>query len=502
MDIRSKGLFTTKRHARRQTGEDLINRFRGVSFQSYVRPTVADCDEGEVTPIDTFSDDVLLEIFKFCMDEDRPTKKGIEAWQSLVHVCRRWRRVVFGSPRSLNLRLVCTDKTPARDTLDVWPALPLFIRCYGNYTTHSVENIVAVLEHSGRVYQIDLMYIPSPFLEDVLAAMEVPFPKLTHLELSSSDESEIIFPNSFLGGCAPRLQFLWLNRIPFPGLPKLLLSATHLVQLYLVNISHSGYFSPEEMLNALSTLARLSALHLDFQSPRSGPDWASRRLPPTIRSILPDLTNVLFKGVSEYLEDIAARIDAPRLKYLDITLFNQILFDTPQFIQFISRTPTLKTLEKARVAFADGAARINLSSQTSGFGELTVKIQCRELDWQVSSLEQVCTSCLPPLSSLDDLYIYMDKVGYWRDNVENTLWLELLRPFMAVKNFYLSKQVAPRIMPALQELVGSRATEVLPTLKNIFLEGFQSSGLVQEGVGQFVATRQVTSHPIAISSWS
>ena len=459
---------------------------------------------GQVSPIDTFPDDILLEIFDFCMDADRPTKKGIEAWQSLVHVCRRWRRVVFGSPRRLNLRLVCTDKTPARETLDVWPALPLFIRCYGNYTTRSVENIVAVLEHSDRVFQIDLMYIPRSHLKQVLAAMQEPFPELTHLELSSSDEPDTVSLDSFLGGSAPRLEFLWLNRIPFPGLPKLLMSASQLVQLYLVNISHSGYFSPEAMLNALSASNSLVALHLDFQSPQSGPDWASRRPPPPTRSVLPALTNVLFKGVSEYLEDIAGRINAPQLKYLDITLFNQILFDTPQFIQFISRTPTLKALKKARVAFADGAARINLSSQTSGFGELTVKIQCKELDWQISSLEQVCTSCLPPLSTLEDLYIYMDKVGYWQDNVENTLWLDLLQPFMAVKSLYLSKQVAPRIVPALQELVGNRATEVLPTLQNVFLEGLPSSGPVQEGIeiGQFVATRQVTSHPIVISSWS
>jgi hypothetical protein len=446
-------------------------------------------------------DDVLLEIFDFCTDEDRPTKKGIEAWQSLVHVCRRWRSVVFGSPRRLNLRLVCTDKTPARDTLDVWPALPLFVRCYGNYTANSVENIVTVLEHSDRVYQIDLMYIPSSHLGNVLAAMQEQFPVLTHLELSSSDEAVPAVPNSFLGGYAPRLEFLWLNRIPFPGLPKLLLSATHLVQLYLVNISDSGFISPEEMVDALATLSRLAALHLDFQSPQSGPDWASRRPPPPRRFVLPDLTNVLFKGVSEYLEDIAARIEAPRLKYLDITLFNQILFDTPQFIQFISRTPTLKALEKARVAFTDGAARINLSSVTSGFGELTVKILCRELDWQVSSLEQVCTSCLPPLST-SDLYIYMDKVGYWQDNVENMLWLELLYPFMAVKNFYLSKEVAPRVVPVLQELVGGRATEVLPTLQNIFLEGPQPSGPVQEGIGQIVTTREVAGHPIVVSTWS
>jgi hypothetical protein len=201
------------------------------------------------------------------------------------------------------------------------------------------------------------------------------------------------------------------------------------------------------------------------------------------------------------LEDIVARIDSPRLQYLDITLFNQILFDTPQFNQFIGRTPTLKALDKARVTFADGAASVKLSSLASGFAELTVKVPCMELDWQVSSLEQVC-SCFPPLSMLGDLYIYMNKAPYWKDNIENTLWLELLHPFTNVKNLYLSKQAALRIVPALQELVGGRATEVLPTLHNIFLEGLQPSGPIQEGIGEFVATRQVTGCPTAVSAWS
>ena len=41
----------------------------------------------------------------------------------------------------------------------------------------------------------------------------------------------------------------------------------------------------------------------------------------------------------------------------------------------------------------------------------------------------------------------------------------------------------------------------IPTLQNIFLEGHPSSGPVQEGIGQFVATRQVTRHPVAVSRW-
>jgi hypothetical protein len=284
------------------------------------------------------------------------------------------------------------------------------------------------------------------------------------------------------------------------------LSTTYLVTLHLEIIPHSGYISPEAMVTCLSVLGSLEDLCLFFESPQSRPDPASRRPPPPTRSALPVLTYFWFKGASDYLEDLVARIDAPRLNRLYIILFNQIVFDTPQFVQFISRTPALNEPETARVAFEDSSARVNL---TSGHGKLDVEISCRELDWLVSSLEQVCTSSLPPLFILENLYIYA--TPYWQrhqgDNIEieNTLWLELLHPFTAVKNLYLCEDFAPRVVPALHELVGGRTTEVLPTLQNIFLENLQPSGPIQvplqEAIEQFVAARQVASHPIAFSRW-
>ena len=74
--------------------------------------------------------------------------------------------------------------------------------------------------------------------------------------------------------------------------------------------------------------------------------------------------------------------------------------------------------------------------------------------------------------------------------------------FTAVKNLYLSDEFAPRIAPALRELVGGRTTEVLPALQNIFLEGYESSGPVEEDIGHLVSARQAGGHPIAISSWA
>ncbi len=41
----------------------------------------------------------------------------------------------------------------------------------------------------------------------------------------------------------------------------------------------------------------------------------------------------------------------------------------------------------------------------------------------------------------------------------------------------------------------------LPILQNIFLEGFEPLGPVQEGIGLFVAARQLSGHPIVVSLW-
>jgi hypothetical protein len=134
---------------------------------------------------------------------------------------------------------------------------------------------------------------------------------------------------------------------------------------------------------------------------------------------------------------------------------------------------------------------------------LRIAIPCREPDWQLSSIEQVCNSSLCLLSTVEDLYVehrYSQLV--WKiDAIENTLWLQILLPFTAVENLYLSKESAPGIAAALQELVGGGITEVMPGLQNIFVEGLEQSGSFQEDIGQFVAARQRSDHPIAISVW-
>ena len=454
--------------------------------------------------MDTLPDDVLLAIFNSCLDGyslEYYKNRREEAWRLLVHVCRRWRSVVFGSPRHLDLWLVCTDRTRTRDRLDVWPTLPLIVQVR-NEPILSVDNIIAALERRDRVCHIDVG-ASSSNLEMILAAMQQPFPELTYLRLQSYNRTVAVIPDSLLGGFAPRPEYLGLDRILFPGLHKLPLSATHLRYLHLFNIQYSEYTSPNAIVTILSALTSLEELILGFESPRSCPDRATRHPPPATRSVLPFLSSFMFKGVAEYLEDFVALIDTPRLNQTRINVFNDIELDTPQFIQFISRSPMSRSLEKAHINFWDEAAYVNFLSRTYGHGDLSAEILCRGLDWQLSSVEQVCTSCLTSLYMPEDLYIYQRPVWRleWKGKIENGPWIELLHPFTAVRNLYLCEEVARHIAPALQELVGDRITEVLPILENIFLEGFESSGFVEEGIGRFTSAREVAGHPITVSSW-
>lgn len=220
------------------------------------------------------------------------------------------------------------------------------------------------------------MGIPSLQIEKCLAAMEGPFPELTILELRSEDHCEtttaIQVPDSFLDGSAPRLHFLSLTRIPikFPVLRKLYSSATHLVYFYLLKIPPSACISPEAMVTCLSTLTRLETLRLEFELPPLRRVQESRHQPSPECTLLPSLNRLGFQGVSGYLEDLVARINAPLFVYLGITFFHQLIFDTPQLVLFISRTPKLNASVKlpdgVHMVFSAAGVRVTLSPRRRG----------------------------------------------------------------------------------------------------------------------------------------
>ncbi|KAI0264790.1 hypothetical protein BGY98DRAFT_1103332 [Russula aff. rugulosa BPL654] len=435
--------------------------------------------------IDILPEEVLLEVFDFYVDPTR-SYGGEEAWCTLVHVCRKWRNIVLESPLRLNLRIRCHPETPVREKLDTWPTS--LITIYKNYEPWEqkwVANVAAALEQNNRIRQINLWGVPTSEMEEILAAlMHKSFPILTDLSLGSDDETAPVDPELFLGGSAPCLECLNLISIPFPGLPKLLISAAHLTNLQLCEISHSGYISPEAMASCFSVLTRLEILFLEFKSPESFPFRKDRPPPPLTRTLLPALAVFQFYGVSEYLEDLVVRIDTPQLDKLKISLFHQFIPDTSQLVLFINRLPKLKAHIEIHVHFYESGR----SGVYVKLGRFLIK------DWE-SYMKS---------ATVEHLYICDEYDSSWRDiQGESNRWLELLRPFTSVKSLYLSHVIVRCIVPALRELVGEKVAEVLPAMKTLFLPDFDLLGpaSVPEAIRSFVSGRQFFGRPVAVSHW-
>ena len=483
-------------HGPTRGGKDIHTNFR-ITGRLYPRATAGTYGSA------TLPDYVLLEIFSFYVDGAHDE----DEWHTLVHVCQTWRKVVFTSPRRLRLRLLCTQGRAAKKMLGVWPALPIIVKEYYAENLQlqgGVNNVVDALTYNDRIREINIQGVPSLLLEGI-ATMQAPFAALTSLALQSKDESPPALPDSFLGGCVPQLQELSFDGIPFLAVRKLLSSTKGLVSLRLWDIPPSGYISPEEMATSLSTLTKLKRLVLGFRSPRPQTDTEieSRHSPLLTRIVLPVLAVFNFKGNSEYLDDFVSRIDAPLLDNTAITLFNQLIFGTSQLRCFLGRTERFNGARRADVVFFCYRVQVSLFRQNGpDYHKIfELGISCATSDWQLSSLAQICSWSLPPVPALERLGIHEGRSSQpqWQDDVEDGEWAGLFRPFSTVTTLDISERFVGRVAPALQVLARRvSATDVLPALENIFLEGQQPPEPIYDAIRQFVAVRQRSGQLVTI----
>ncbi|KAH9973638.1 hypothetical protein BJV74DRAFT_889045 [Russula compacta] len=438
--------------------------------------------------ISRLPDDALLEIFHFYRKGLYPLRPRWMRWwwKRLADVCQRWRRIIFASPHGLDLRLECTDKTPTRTSLDIWPQFPITISCHPlELDDEGQDNIIAALEHHDRVIGITI-----PPLEKLTVATQKPFPVLRDLRLTSSDKVAPTLREEFLGGSAPRLQFFSLRNIAFPTFPRFASSCSSLSELALLDIPITGYISPEAMATCLAMLPSLDHLEIGFRSPRSRPDRIG--LPPPTRFVLPALIEFSFKGVSEYLEDFVARIDTPKLFQLEIDLFMDLMFHIPQLYNFIARsTEIFGQHYSANATFSATCIHI-----FRGYVEL--QIRCREPDWQASSMAQVCYQLSPLTSQVTLLDIREHPPGQARqgNGIDPTQWFQLFNSFPALQDLYIHDELRPLVARALQQVTGETATEVLPTLRRLYFMGPSLPGSIREDIQKFIAARQDSNHPV------
>jgi hypothetical protein len=290
------------------------------------------------------------------------------------------------------------------------------------------------------------------FLEE-LATISEPLLALIELQLASFEAFEgpedilvPTLPDSFLGGSVPRLRSLNLFGVSFPGIGKLLLSTRDLVTLTLQSIPPSGFISPAEMVAILSTLTRLKSFRLSFKTPQILTHGARERPPELSRVVLPALTNFYYYGDSKYLEGIVSRIHAPLIRIIVIFFNGLVVSDISPFRDFIRLTKIPDAAYRVNTSLSKPDSTIALFQQ---YGDkyvevlnLNIPVPSNSLA-QLSSLAQACSTFLLPLPNLEHFAIYTTDVFpfRWQGEVDNTLWMELLRPFITVKDLVLDELV-------------------------------------------------------------
>ncbi|KAH9161767.1 hypothetical protein EDB89DRAFT_2155897 [Lactarius sanguifluus] len=443
--------------------------------------------------INMLPEDVLLEIF-FHFGYDVNEDDSFDhcyfhgTWHTLVHVCQRWRQTIFASSRRLDLKLLCTNRTPVRKNLAHFPALPIVIRydLYEDNTSDNGDNLCAALEHPDRVFIINL-YGRNSQLGNMATMMQESFPLLTVLWLMSVDRNlwdvpAFPSPDGFLGGSTPRLQEISLYVVPFPGLPTLLSSTKDLVILRLERIPVTGYISPEAMVWSNLPASRNAG-----------------------RAVLPALTSFKFQGACEYLEELVSRIDSHQLNKTKISILYSQLddFRVSQLVEFISRSGGLQPILFRRVNIAS-AGSIHFSTDDNCWSPHSISISRKLLGWNILEIASILGQFSTTLSSVAhlkfhenarprQLVIRHDHSGWECVGMGDTGWLPFLQLFTAVQTLYIPEELSDQIALALEDGARQMVTEVLPALSLLYLENQPASS-----VETFIAVRQDSGRPVTI----
>ena len=386
---------------------------------------------------------------------------------------------------------------PVSKSLDCWPILPLVVD-YGGFlkskspAPEDEDNIMAALKQVDRVRSISLTVTNS--LLEKLSTISEPFSELAELVLFSRDNVQLILPSAFRS--VQRLHTLHLTQIAISALLQLLFPAAGLVDLQLHEIPSFGYFSPEVFTNALSGMTQLRSLSLHFLSfppRRSYLSW-----PPQTgqRAVLPALSCLKYRGTSKYLDTFVARIDAPRLSNIGISFFYQPTMDAEQLGQFIERIEMRTLLSQADVFTSANIASISFSEPRARL-RLALQISCAQVDWQLSSITQLCNHFSPFLSDLKDLCVNSTQQQFGTDDMDREQWAEIFRAFNGAVILRTTGTLAADILRTLSLTVGE--PNVLPALRTLHVPELEKGPMaLRQAAKSFSTWRRLSGHPIEV----
>jgi hypothetical protein len=439
--------------------------------------------------IGSFSYEVLLNIFRYYLNASP------QYWPRLVHICRKWRRIVFDSQRALHLRLFCTRGMPVLKALDCWPALRIVVhhgarRASAPYplAPEDEDNVVAALKHSDRVSSISLA-VTSSLLEK-LSTIERPFSELESLVLRPQVGTWMTLPSTFRWG--RRLRALRLTKLNIPALPELLSLSTSLLELRLLKIPQ--YFSLDTFAHALSGMTQLRTLSLQFRSFTPCPDSLGLLPQSRERAVLPALTRLKYQGTSEYLDNLMARIDAPCLNVVQITFFCRSLMRALQLGRFIDRIQAQNS--RAEILFSARAITITFTPPENP-KRLELQVSGDSLPQQLSCMAQILKTSPAFLLGVGHLCIRELHPSSAPDYIDRTRWWELFRTFRGIKWVQIvAGQHSRNIVLALRL---RKCEAAFPALHKLCIGGpLRDCSPFRKAVESFIHSRRLSGHNIGV----
>ena len=220
------------------------------------------------TTINHLPDELLVEIFDLYRQDIAQTYPlSLNEWSitldwfELIHVCKRWRTIMFASASWLGLCLVLTPEKGGNIKTILsrhFPPLPIEIHYCRPVKTKDIGRMLAALKRPDRIRKISFLGSAAD-LNKLFKATKGTFPALE--TLGDQNRKELKIPATFLKGSGLRLRSLKLHRISLPSasLSRLLSSAPALTNFYLV--IDTDISQPPAMSFLLSHLQGLPCLH-------------------------------------------------------------------------------------------------------------------------------------------------------------------------------------------------------------------------------------------------
>ena len=386
---------------------------------------------------------------------------------------------------------------PVLDAVGCWSALPIVVQ-YGESPASDPpapedgKNINVALKQSDRVSSMSLT-ITSPLLK--LSEIERPF---SELEVPSRNSAQLTLPSTFQWG--PSLRCLNSTSVNFPSLLQLLGSSKNLVDLLLHEVLDPSCFPPEALTNTFSGMVQLRSLSLHF--PSTGNHLTP---PPPSRElvILPALTRLNFRGTTEYLERLVARIDTPLLGDIEVTFVEKSNFDLSQLFKFTTRMGIHTSPRRADILSSEHAVSI---SWTRPGDSNCFKLQspCKSFSDRLFILARILYQFSAFLYSVEDLRVTAQRPLKQGDDLNYERWSEpisqAINTFMGVKWLYVSGNLWNDIVCSSQLWHWQRRPKsMLPALHKLYvLQPAPHYSRLREAIVSFMVSRRLSCCPIVV----